>query len=151
MRVLITMTHRCTRLLSLPVVLSLLALAGCGGGTNPVEVSGKLIMPPNLKLVESDVVVLTFLPEETPEKAVTAEVIPKEGSFTTKQILPGKHVITVVVQPYPGMPDSERRMTAFEGFNNSFTRENKKLTYEVTKDAQQSITIDLPKAKVTKG
>jgi hypothetical protein len=137
----------------LPVALvlaGLFAAAGCGGGAAPRTVSGKLILPPGVKLAQSDMLSVTFVPEAKDGKTAVADVSP-DHTFTTRQVMPGKYKITVAAQAYPGEKGFEQRTAAFENFNKQFEPGTTKLSYEVTQDPNQSITVDLAKGTVTKG
>ena len=127
----------------------LVTTAGCG--KSAVTVTGKLVPPPGVKLVETDAVTVQFAPEDGKGPSVFAQVTPADGTFVTKEILPGKYKVAVQIQAYQGMPESEKRGAAFEPVNKTFSEQTTKATYEVTSDPQQSITIDLAKGSVTKG
>jgi hypothetical protein len=129
--------------------LCLLILAGCTGKKG-VTVQGKVVLPPAVKLEESDVVSITFTPEGVKDKGAGAQASPKDLSFAAKGVFPGKNRIGVKITPYMGSPGSEKRSEALAPLNNMFGANNDKLTYEVTRDSTQSITIDLTKGTVTK-
>jgi len=124
-----------------------LAVAGCGG-SNPVAVTGKIVPPANVKLVDTDSVTLDFVAEDPKGKSAATDA--KDLAFTSKDIIPGKYQVVVQIQPYSGLPDSEKRARVFEALNNKFSRQHSKLAVEISKDAQQSIVIDLDKGSVSK-
>ena len=121
---------------------------GCGGGAQQKKVTGKVILPKNVKVVENDAINLTFIPDPK-GTSVVATVSPQDLTFST-QIPPGKYKITAEITPYPGEKESEKRATAFEKFNEKYNSTNANLTYEVTADANQNITVDLAQDRVAK-
>jgi hypothetical protein len=128
-------------------VLAVTAL-GCGGGAQQKKLTGKVILPTNIKVVENDGINLTFAPDPK-GTTVVAEVSPKDLTFST-QIPPGKYKVAVEITPYPGEKDSEKRATAFEKFNEKYGSSVSPLSYEVTADASQNITVDLAQNRVAK-
>ncbi len=126
---------------------ALFALAGCGG-PKVVEVSGKLVLLPNTKLTDTDSVNLVFSAQES-GGAGAQVTLNKDLTFTAKA-QPGKYKIAVTVSAYPGEKDSEKRIAAFQKAYEVFALENTKLTYEVTSDAMQNITIDLAQGRAAK-
>lgn len=128
-------------------LLAVIAL-GCGGGAQQKKLTGKVILPTNVKIVENDAINLTFAPDSK-GTTVVAEVSSKDLTFST-QIPPGKYRVAVQITPYPGEKDSEKRATAFEKFNDTYNSNNTKLNYEVTADSNQSITVDLAQNRVAK-
>jgi len=132
----------------------LLAVTGCGG-TAPVPVKGKLVLPQGYNLVETDNVQITFQPEDETGRGGTAEVNAKDGTFVAnsasrKGVIPGKYKIAVKITPYPGMKESKERQPAFDTLNKSFDVAKSKLSCEIAPGAEQTLTIDLGKGAVTK-
>ncbi len=141
------------RSVSLFVVLCLLVLPGCG--KSGATLKGTLVLPSNLKLTDTDSVRVSFMPEDQKGQGYPATVSVADKSFVAqgpgkKGIPAGKYKVAVQLQPYMGSPDSEQRSAAFEQFNNAFNATNSRLTYEVTSESTQSITVDVPKGSVTK-
>jgi hypothetical protein len=130
------------------VSLTLLLLAGCGGG-KPRTVSGKLVLLPGTNLVASDSVNLIFVPEAQGGKTVVADVSQNDLTFTAK-VPPGKYKISFSVQPYAGESESEKRAEAFAQTNEAFSTDSTPLTYEVTGDPSQTVTVDLAQRRVAK-
>jgi hypothetical protein len=140
-----TRTRTRHRLLA-AIPLALLLLAGCGATPSPV--TGKLELPPKMTLAETDSVSVTFSPEEKSEGGTVADVSPKDLTFSTN-VRPGKYKVAVTIQPYAGEKGSEKRTTALEPLNESFSVGKTQLRYEVV-SGPQSITIDLVRQTVTK-
>lgn len=127
--------------------LSLVALAGCGG-SKPVEVSGKLVLVPNTKLAETDSVNLIFSNTE-PGGSGAQVSLNKDMSFTAKA-QPGNYKIAVTISAYMGEKDSVARTSAFEKSYEAFSVKKTNITYEVTSEEKQNITIDLAKGRAAK-
>jgi len=135
-------------------VVCLLASSGCGG-KKTVNVTGKLVLPNNVKLEKTDAVQITFVPEDPKNLAGIAKLTPPDLAFvvknsTGKGVSTGKYKIAVKITPYAGMPESEKRALSFEPINKFFAVSKSKLSYEVTQDAEQAVTVDLIKGTVTK-
>jgi hypothetical protein len=148
----VTMLQTPLRRLSFSVLgTCLLLLAGCGG-TRTVNVSGKLNLPDNLKLVSDDAVNVILVPVDSGAKAnnYTAKV-ENDHTFICRSVVPGKYKVTANFEAYPGKPGSAQRNENFKILNKTFDKNNSPLTYEVSGDAEQSITIDLTSKTVTKG
>jgi hypothetical protein len=131
----------------------LLLLAGCGKKT--VGVNGKLVLPVGVKLVDSDIVNVSFVPEEGTGMASGGQVSPTDLTFSTRQgkipgTVPGKYKVVVKLTANPGKPDSKTRTAVFIPINKSFDADKTPLRCEVTDDPEQSFTIDLNKKSVTK-
>lgn len=132
----------------------LLASSGCGG-KKVVNVTGKLILPPGIKLDKTDIVQLSFVPEDSKATAGAVKPTPPDLSFVVKDsagkgIVAGKYKVTVKFDAYPGMADSQKRNEIFKQINQNYTLLKSKLTYEVTQDPEQAVTVDLTKGTVTK-
>jgi hypothetical protein len=136
------------RSLLVAACLALLLVTGCSERT--VTVDGKVVLPPAIKLAKDDAVSITFLPEAPGKKAVTANFSTTDSTFVANGLTTGKHKITAKFDPYPGLPDSAKRLAAFEGINKKFDQTNSPLNYEVSNEAKQSITIEFDKGTVTK-
>ena len=134
--------------------LCLLVLSGCS--TKPrATVNGTLVLPAGITLADDDTVQITFDPEDNSSPATQAQVTPKEKSFVVKGtdgkgILAGKYKVAVQITPYLGMPGSQKHAASFDDINKTFGATSSSLTYEVTADPTQTITIDLAKKTVTK-
>jgi hypothetical protein len=145
--------HQTRRLLSvLALALGLLALAGCG--QHGATVKGTVVLPPQVKLEENDSLIVILVPEGENSVASPSPVKP-DLSFvsmgpTGKGVPPGKYKITVSLTPYMGSPEAEKRKPSLDPINKQYDSAHTKLSYEVTSDPQQSITIDLAKGTVTK-
>jgi hypothetical protein len=129
--------------------------AGCGPSKG-APVTGKVVLPANLKPADEDSVEVSFFPDDGKNKrGATAMAKPPGLTFTansseTKGVLPGKYKIAVKVTPYMGSPGSQDRKLKFDdAINKAYDATSTKLTYEVAPGAQ-SITIDLTKGTVTK-
>lgn len=134
-------------LLVLPFCCAFL-LTGCG--KKGVTVKGTVILPQGTTLAETDATTVTFRPEEAGGMPSSAK-IKADGSFVATKVYPGKSKISLSLEPYPGStPEILKRKEAFRGLNKTFDANNSPLTYEVTSDPEQTITIDLPQKKVTK-
>jgi len=129
----------------------LLGPAGCSA-KKEVSVSGKLVLPADLELVENDGITIQFVPQEksdTSVQSVLAGVSSRDHTIPPTAIYPGKYKIKVAFQPYPG-PEQAKRTAILAPVNKAFEAASTPLTYEVTSDEKQSITIDLAKKSVTK-
>ena len=137
-------------------LLGLLALSGCGGKKG-VMVKGTLVFPLDLKMGEGDMVQVHFEAEDKDGKSSPATYSANEKSFVAngpdaKGVLPGKYKITVQVSTYLGSMDKDSlaRNARYQEFNGRFDSKNSKLSYEVTGDGPQTITINLDKGTVAK-
>jgi len=137
----------------------LLLATGCGPGKG-APVSGKVVLPGNLKLVDTanmeDEVEVTFIPDDPKVKrGATAKAKPPGLTFTantseTTGVLPGHYKIAIKITPYGGAPGSQDRKQRFDDvINKAFDASTTKLSYDVVAGAQ-TITIDLTKGTVTK-
>lgn len=145
----------CTLPIRIVLVLPLLAvvaLTGCSGGAkSSVTLSGKVVLPNNVKLADNDNVTITFLPEDKGDLPAAAVISKDSGTFESKTtVSKAKYKITVRIEPYMGSPDAEKRAASFDSVNNAFSRDATKLSYETTSDSKQSITIDMNAGTVTK-
>jgi hypothetical protein len=132
----------------------LLVFAGCGGSKS-IVVKGTVVLPAKTQLVESDDVKISLIPDDPAGKTAVGKAAGKDLSFELKAadgkgIPPGTYKITVKITPYAGEKDSSERAKQFEGVNKTFDAKSTPLSYEVTKDATQTIAIDLGLGKVTK-
>jgi hypothetical protein len=131
-----------------------LFLVGCSGNKG-VNVQGKLILPQNVTPGEKGVVRITFVPEDSNGKAAVGKYSAKDGSFVAnmtpgKGIRPGKYKIAVHVTPY-NREEANEQAAALRQLNNAYAdATGSKLSYEVTREPTQSITIDLTAGTVTK-
>jgi len=136
------------------LAIGLLSSLGCGAPKG-TAVTGKVIVPSQLKFGEGDQVEVTFVPEDSKKPGASGVAKPPDFTFTaatpqTVGVLPGKYKIAVRIAPYLGAPGSEGRTAAFEKVNENFNVIRTKLTYEVTAGAPHDLTIDLTKGTVTK-
>ncbi len=132
-------------------VLCAAALCAAGCGTPTVSVSGKLVLPPNVKLAESDSVGINFRPENPAHTASVGIFNAADQTFVANNLAPGKYKIGVQITPYAGQQGNDKRAAALAPLNQNFNISATKLTYDVTSESKQSITIDLAKGTVTKG
>jgi hypothetical protein len=140
------------RVLQLALVLSslpLLLVTGCSGGKAKTPLSGKLVLPNNAQLAESDTVQMVFVPEEKTEPSALAVVSNADLSFKTTQTAPGKYKIAVKIEPYPGDQKSGARAKQFEALNAKYDQAKTPLKYEVTSASGQTLTVDLNAGSVT--
>lgn len=129
--------------------LALLLLVGCGGAKS-VTVNGKLVMPKDVKLAETDSIVVTFTPEDAAKgKGATATVSPNELTFSLNAI-PGQYKVAVAVQAYAGEKGSEKRSEMLANKLGKYDAANTGLRHEVTSDDPQTVTIDLAAGTVAK-
>jgi hypothetical protein len=142
-----------TRRVSLGLIFALgvVGFAGCGpkGG----QVKGTLVLPANVKLAENDAVQVSLIPESGKDTPPPGEFTVADMSFQLKGIggrgVPaGKYKVSVMVQPYGGA--DAKRKPLFEALNEKYNPGKTPLTYDVTGDSVQTITIDLTKGAVTK-
>jgi hypothetical protein len=135
------------------VGLCLLVLSGCG--PSGAIVNGKVILPGDVKLTDTDMARLSFIPEGKKGQVYPANVSKSDNTFvahgTGKRGIPaGKYTIAVDLQPDLGSSDSKKRSALFDPINKKYDAVHSKLTYEVTAESPQSITVDLVKGTVTK-
>jgi hypothetical protein len=139
------------RLFSALPLLGLLVLAGCGGKKG-ATITGTLVLPSNVELADNDAIKVSFVPAEqgTDLRPAVAQVSPTEKTFVIygpdrHGVAPGKYLVAVKFQVYPGTLDTEasKREKAFEGLNKRYDDTHTKLTCDVTAEPQQTITIDL--------
>ena len=129
--------------------LALVVLTGCTS-EKKVTVSGKLVLPAGVTLVENDSVQIIFARDDDPTKSGGAATVnPADLSFTST-MSPGKYKIGVTFQPYPGMKESEVRAKQLSQRVGMYSVEATALRYEVTTDAKQTITINLAQGTVSK-
>jgi hypothetical protein len=133
--------------LAVAAAVLLMAVTGCSGDKTKT-VSGKITLPANAKLIETDTIELLFASTEAGGKSYPANVSSKDLSFTAK-VPPGKYRVQVAVKTYPGEKESQKRSQEFEALNTGFGS-GTPLNYEVTGDATQKITVDLGKKSVAK-
>jgi len=130
--------------------LVLFAAIGCGGPATS-KVSGKIVLPPNTKLIETDSVAVNFMPEDAKNKGGSTTASPTDLTIRPIELPTGKFKVTVQLQAYPGSKDHEKRNATFDTLNKGFDARTSKLTYDVTAEPEQAITIDLGKGTITKG
>jgi hypothetical protein len=129
----------------------LLGPAGCSA-KKEVSVSGKLVLPADLERAENDGITIQFVPQDksdTSVQSVRSGASSRDLTIAPTAIYPGKYKIAVAFQPYPG-PEQAKRTALLAPVNKAFEAANTPLTYEVTLDKDQSITIDLAQKSVTK-
>lgn len=131
------------------VLLGLVVLTGCG--ESRVALEGKVNFPPSLKFADNDQFEVRFFSPESPTKGGAASGKAKDANFTVNNVPAGKYKVAVRVTPYPGEKGSESRAKLLEeNLNKKYDAKSTPLTYDVTSDAKQSVTIDLTKNSVTK-
>ena len=124
------------------VGMCVLMSAGCDSGKQ-VTVSGKVVLPRNMKLEETDSVTVSFVPEDNAKASgAVATVNPTTLAFDMP-VKPGKYKVAVTFEPYAGTPDSEKRRRALSDALGMFSVDGTALRYEVTSDSKQSIVIDV--------
>jgi hypothetical protein len=134
------------------LVAALVCLAGpVGCGKKGSTVTGKIVLPADIKLDKTDSGNVRFVPTERALKGKGGGGSLKidDQSFEAKDLAPGEYKIEVTLQAYPGQ-ENKKRAEVYEAFNKKFDGENTKLKYTVTSDPQQSITIDTVKETVSK-
>jgi len=140
--------HRPPRLLIL-LGFGLFLLPGCG--TRTATVSGTVELPKELKLADTDIVQITFVPDAKGEKSCFAVFNSADKTFVCKDVTPsGKYKITVNIEPPLGLADSPKRAPEFAAFNKTFAPSSTKLVYQATDESSQSIILDLAKGTVSK-
>jgi hypothetical protein len=125
--------------------LALLTLSGCTSAKT-VTVDGKVVLPPKVKVSETDSITVAFTREDDATAPGGTATASPTGLTFEANVPPGKYKISVRVQAYAGMKDSQKRERELAQQMASAPT----LSYEVTGDARQSITIDLVKGTVTK-
>jgi len=120
-------------------------LSGCTSAKT-VTVTGKVVLPPKVKVAETDSITVTFVREDDPSASGGSAAASPPGLTFETNMRPGKYKVSVRVQAYAGMKDSQNRERELAQQMASAPT----LSYEVTGDARQSITIGLVKGTVTK-
>lgn len=148
------MLHTCRTLSLGAFVLCLLVSAGCGGSSKKGSVlKGTVVLPPNVKLQESDSATVNFVPAAGGGQQFASAIKPTDLTFEAsgpegKGIAPGNYKITIRLQPYTPGESPQKRIC--DAINSKYDSGNSNLSYTVTEDLQQAITIDLTKGTVTK-
>lgn len=148
------MLHTCRTLSLGAFVLCLLVSAGCGGGSKKGTVlKGTVVLPPNVKLEENDSATISFVPAAGAGEQFAVAIKPSDLTFeasgpTGKGVTPGNYKITIRLQPYKPGESQEKRV--FDAISRKYDAGNSNLSYTVTEEPKQSITIDLTKGTVTK-
>lgn len=131
--------------------LSLNMFIGCGEiAGKVVNVSGKVILPSQIKLEDQDSIELRFAAEsfDGPGKGAATSVSAKDLSFSATNVPSGKYKIVIKVQPYAGTPGSNKRMLQLEPFNKANDLYQTKLTVEIGSQDVKEMVIDLDKKSV---
>jgi hypothetical protein len=132
------------------LALALLGTAlGCGGSATPVTVTGKIVLLPNTKYVETDTIVLTFVPTAADGKGGGTADVAKDLTFTAR-VVPGNYKLAFSISPYAGTKDDEKRAELFAKRYDGLSAAKTAITYEVTSDSTQNITVDLAQGKATR-
>ncbi len=124
-------------------------IVGCSS-KRAVPISGTLVLPAGVKVVDNDTINVGFVAQQQGDEGSAASASPTDLTFKAKQTVPGKYKVTVSITPYPGEKNSEARAAQFEALNKKYAPASTPLNYEVTSDPDQSITIDLGAGTVTK-
>jgi uncharacterized lipoprotein YajG len=130
-------------------LIGLSLLAGCTGG-GMTSLSGKLVLPKDMKPSQNETVSIGFTPTDESATSAAAVYDRTDRSFVVKNIKPGKYTITVSILPYMGEKDTAKRKVAYDKLNKAYDPKSSKLTYDVTTEPNQSITVDVDKGTVTK-
>jgi hypothetical protein len=131
----------------------LLSIAGCGSKRGSV-VTGKLVLPDGLKLTSNDSGSVALMPEQdsakpSGTKAPGGTINPNDLSFTINDAPPGDYKVVVTLTPYPGQADP-KHAKSLKNLSDRYSIESSKMTYKVTSDSEQKITVNLVEGKVTK-
>lgn len=140
-------------LCALAFSLAVLSLAGCGDkSTAGSVVNGKLILPPDMKLIKTDSVEVRLVPADPGAKKMGRGSNNSEGqdTFAIKDVAPGKYKVVVSITPYPGEKENEKRSPFFEERNKKYDEYQTKLMVELGDAKEQTIEVDLVNDKVTK-
>jgi hypothetical protein len=149
------MSHNRRLALGLALSVCFIVVAGCGKKKGQV-VKGNIVLPANASVKPDDSITLALIADAAGggKSAGAAPISTEDLSFTIKGpggigVAPGKYTITLNFTPYPGgSADVKKHM---EDLNKKFgDAKVSKLTYTVTDDPDQSITVDLDKQTVTK-
>jgi len=131
------------------------ALAGCGGAAKGNNVKATVVPPSTMKLEDTDEIAIAFVPTDGSASAAGSGNFKSQPIAITRTapgttgVVPGKYKITVKITPYAGMGKSDRTQK-LEDFSKAYNAEATKLTYEVTGEPEQSISINLENSTVTK-
>jgi hypothetical protein len=124
--------------------LPLLFLTGCGS-QKTVKVSGKLVLPSQIKLADNDSVMVTFTPDEDIKAQGGSGTVSPSALTFDAAVPPGKYKVSVTIQSYPGAAENKQRSQELTKFSTTYSLKSTPLRYEVTAEANQAITIDLSK------
>jgi hypothetical protein len=129
----------------------LVGSVGCGGKKGST-VNGKIVLPPHVSMDKNDTGDVRLVPEvrdKTGKIGGSGNFNGSDLTFSLKDVVPGKYKVGVTLTAYPG--SSKEKEAAFKKVNEQFNVEGaSKMTYEVTADSEQSITIDLAAGTVSK-
>jgi hypothetical protein len=132
---------------------SVFPITGCSGET-PVPVHGTVILPEGVTLGPEDSVHLTFVPTDETMKAGAARTKGPDNSFDAsivggKGLLPGTYKVAAKIEFYPGSTRDVQLVSYISEINSRYVQKGSKLTYTVTKDPGQSLTVDLKEGKIS--
>jgi hypothetical protein len=123
--------------------------SGCGQRRR-VTVKGTLVLPANVQLAEKDTVRIVFAPEDSGIKGARAKFNPSDKSFVATGVPTGKNKVTVAISPYQKGAGSEQHAKDLDVLNQAYGGPKTPLSYEVSKDPEQSITIDVSTISIDK-
>jgi hypothetical protein len=141
--------RKITLLRSIPLAacLGLVFFAGCSERT--ASISGKVVLPSQVKLDENDAVAIIFHPENDTGLVPNGIFSKTDNTFVAKDVPPGKYKISVMITAYPGKNADQHNAVLNKYINDPYGREATKLHCEITADSSQSVTIDAIKGTVT--
>src|SRR5439155_23373531 len=132
------------------ILICLVGSVGCSGKKG-IVVKGKVVLPAGVQLDKNDSVSVRIVPESKDKSGkggASAGVNVSDLTFTLKDVAPGKYKAGATFSTYGSTKQHEAE---FKKLNEKYDPEGSSpLTYEVTSDSEQSITIDLAAGKVTK-
>lgn len=126
----------------------------CGCDSAPTGSAVKVtVASQKLKLEETDSVEVIFTPQGTGTPATANGSVKDQplaaGRGETPGVLPGKYTLSVRITPYAGMATPQRVDAITESLK-QFEPNKSTLTYEVTSEKEQAITVDLDANAVKK-
>jgi len=140
--------RRTTALCLVFSVLSALVLSGCGTKTKTVPVNGKVILPSQLKLADTDSLQIQFISDEGRPDGAIGDISVKDLTFSTN-VPVGKYKVAVKAQPYPGDKNSDQHGKELNNSVGKYNASSTSLRYDVT-EGSHTITVDLAKGTITK-
>ena len=125
----------------------LVSSVGCGSKKG-TPLTGKVLLPDKVKLDTNDTATVRFVSDQKGGPGAVGKVNPSDLTFTV-EVPPGSYKVGAEFVPYPGGKANDAHHKALKNLSERFDAENSKMTYTVTSDSNQTITVNLKEGKVT--